>query len=344
MVHHDGHLMGTVSVMDLTKELFDEHKPNNHTLNMAASWLAESSPHKHRGERLYDDFSASEQSADDKFDDLVRKLHAHGGTNHAKVFEGYTMDGNAYSEPSMFPEFTPKEDLLFGRSMGGMTAVKEEQAAAAKHHPIQDNMSALLTDELLTGAAFSQPSVFPDFSRDEDMMARHPEQLHLAAEPHEEMQMDMHELSVDELASQSFSEPSVFPDFTRTEDVLARQPIPEPAQLKAPMDVMREMPEATLEQLAHGSFSEPSVFPDFSPTEDVLLCEETVDPYVKRAIQHPHHAHVEYTPDEFVMESEFHKQAAEMGEMDIDPFCEPSDFPERSQLDEDLLRQYSKKP
>lgn len=334
--------MGTVSVMDLTKELFDEHKPNDRTLNMAASWLAESSPDKHRGERLYDDFSASEQSADDKFDDLVRKLHAQAGTNHAEVFEGYTMDGNAYSEPSMFPEFTPKEDLLFGRSMGGMSAVKQELTAATAHHPMQDNMSALSTDELLTGAGFSQPSVFPDFSRNEDMMARHPELLHLEAEPHQEMeqpQMELHELSVDELASQSFSEPSVFPDFTRTEDVLARQPMPEPAKLKQPMDVMHEMPEAALEQLAHGSFSEPSVFPDFSPTEDVLLCEETVDPFVKRAIQHPHHAHVEYVPDEFVMESEFHKQAAAMDEMDIDPFCEPSDFPERSQMDEVLQRQ-----
>lgn len=332
--------MGTVSVMDLTKELFDEHKPNDRTLNMAASWLAESSPDKHRGERLYDDFSASEQSADDKFDDLVRKLHTDGRTTHAEVFEGY-----AYSEPSMVPEFTPKEDLLFGRSMGGMTTVKQEQMAAAKHHPLHDNMSALSTDELLTGAAFSQPSVFPDFSRNEDMMARHPELLHQPADHQQEMeelQMEMHELSVDELASQSFSEPSVFPDFTRTEDVLARQPQPEPIKLKPATDVMEVMPEATLEQLAHGSFSEPSVFPDFTPTEDVLLCEETVDPYVKRAIQHPHHAHIEYVPDEFIMESEFHKQAAKLDEMDVDPFCEPSDFPERSQLDEDLQRQHFK--
>jgi hypothetical protein len=159
-----------------------------------------------------------------------------------------------------------------------------ESMVKASHlslHDSLDNMAA---------AAFTEASVFPEFTPGEDVLTGEAQRLDAEAHPRPaevtraaaEAQLDLHE-SLDDMVAAAFSEASVFPEYTPIEDFVVvetqrhdaeeastRPPLPEVTRAAAEQQLDLQM---SLDDTAADAFTESSMFPEYTPVEDVMVGE-----------------------------------------------------------------------
>lgn len=187
MVEHDGHVMGMVSMMELTKEMFasqdpqvdakiemDFSQPSHFPENITAA-----------GGGFHDDITASQASPEklhELYDQLKHDLEM-SDQHPAKSFdaaaaEHFNLDpkldemaAQSFSEASTFPEFTPSEDGLLtqthGVERGEATHFMSESEMLEQEERYAAAQSALLNEM----PHFSEPSDFPEVLPIEEMLA-----------------------------------------------------------------------------------------------------------------------------------------------------------------------------
>lgn len=185
VVKHDGHIMGTVSVMDLTREMFSSSL--HHTTSMGAAMATMFTEPSHFPENImaagggyHDDISASLSSPkqlQELYDQLKHDLETKVAMNaempptpsfDSAAAERFNLDPNlderaaeSFSEASVFPEYTPSEDELFTQTHGAADPNLNSSTAAEiwldedKYELAQSS----LLDEMKN---FSEPSDFPE--------------------------------------------------------------------------------------------------------------------------------------------------------------------------------------
>ncbi|TYZ58279.1 hypothetical protein PybrP1_007523 [[Pythium] brassicae (nom. inval.)] len=193
VVEHDGHVMGTVSMMDLTKEMLST--TNSLTSKAAAAVASVFSEPSHFPENItaagggyHDDIAegvSSPEQLQKLYEQLKHDLDAKALTEAAMppvrsfdsaAAERFNLDPNlharaaeSFSEASTFPEYTPSEDELFTQTHGaatewrGMTEaeiLREEDKYALAQSSLLDEMKA-----------FSEPSDFPECHTVEEAIA-----------------------------------------------------------------------------------------------------------------------------------------------------------------------------
>lgn len=217
-----------------------------------------------------------------------------------------------------------------------------ESMVAASHLSLQDSL------DNMAAAAFTEASVFPEFTPVEDVLmgetqrldaeeaSSHPQPVEVTRAA-AEAQLDLHE-NLDDMAAAAFTEASVFPEYTPVEDfvvVETQRHEAEEASAKPPLvEVTRAAAEsqleleANLDDTAAVAFTEASVFPEYTPVEDVMVGE--TQRHDSETLREMHRircmAAMEAAKE---LESAQAKLVEEMGK-----FCAASDFPECSAVEE----------
>jgi CBS domain-containing protein len=206
VVEHNGHVMGTVSMMDLTKEMFATQQSSSmeqtqkETLN---NTQAISMPEKmgfsepsHFPENItaagggyHDDITASMASPEqlhELYEQLKHDLEM-GAQPTTKISfdsaaaERFKLDphleemaANSFSEASTFPEYTPSEDGLFTQTHGsGPTQEALDMHSMTESEILkEEERYAMAQSELLNKMpGFSEPSDFPEVLPVEEAIA-----------------------------------------------------------------------------------------------------------------------------------------------------------------------------
>jgi CBS domain-containing protein len=189
VVEHDGHVVGTVSMMGLTKEMLEPDQEVAESKDFSEpSHFPENI--MHAGSGLHDDITAAIPSTEE-----LRKLYgqlkhdleeqATEAVSHpsssfdSAAAERFKLNANldemaaeSFSEASTFPEYTPSEDLLFTQTHGARTAdtpYSKEEAKVWKEEDKYAHIQGEILCEIET--RFSEPSDFPEPSSIDEVIA-----------------------------------------------------------------------------------------------------------------------------------------------------------------------------
>jgi CBS domain-containing protein len=199
VVEHNGHVMGTVSVMDLTKEMFaTQQNASTMTQTQATPEKMGFSEPSHFPENItaagggyHDDITASMASPEqlqELYDQLKHDLEMGtqmGATSKmsfdSAAAERFKLDphleemaASSFSEASTFPEYTPSEDGLFTQTHGmGPTQEALDMHSMTESEILrEEERYAMAESELLSKMpGFSEPSDFPEVLPVEEAIA-----------------------------------------------------------------------------------------------------------------------------------------------------------------------------
>ncbi|KAF1318618.1 Rna-dependent RNA polymerase1, partial [Globisporangium splendens] len=205
VVKGDGRVVGTVSMMDLTKEMLargarqdDAQAQYSHNTKMAAthsqpSHFPENMVHAGSGQHEDDVSTASPEQLHKLYEELKHDLEKHGSArtdellHRASMFdtaaaERFHLDTNldesaaeSFSEASTFPEFTPTEDQLYTQTHASREMVEMNIATEQKLWKEEDKYAQaqgeFLSEAVEENATFSEPSDFPEVSSVEELIA-----------------------------------------------------------------------------------------------------------------------------------------------------------------------------
>lgn len=209
------------------------------------------------------------------------------------------MAAGAFTEASVWPEFTPVEDVLEREThrldddkahMAMASVPMTEKPELTQMAAAQLNLEGDL-DEMALGN-FTESSAFPEFTPTEDILEMETlrSQTEMAQSMHSEPLMDLTRMAaathlnvlgdLDEMAAVSFSEASVFPEYTPAEDVtVVETQRNESEELKALCAARRMKAEDAARELKRaqdafmsemGNFSEASDFPECLTVQEIM--------------------------------------------------------------------------
>lgn len=204
VVEHDGHVMGMVSMMDLTKEMFATQntnvstKPNEMNSSQDAKMGTKAqamdfSQPSHFPENItaagggfHDDITASMVSPEQIQKHYEQLKHDLEMSSHqparlsfdSAAAERFKLDPKldemaaaSFSEASTFPEFTPSEDGLFTQTHGMERGDDTHFMTESEIMELEDRYALAQSALLSEMKCFSEPSDFPEVLPIEEMLA-----------------------------------------------------------------------------------------------------------------------------------------------------------------------------
>ncbi|KAJ0408592.1 hypothetical protein P43SY_008939 [Pythium insidiosum] len=156
VVEHDGHALGTVSLLDVARQMIESHESQLGVAFSEPAHFPENFVTPDGG--VHDEEMAS--------DGLLAQLSAGAAEMEADEMELHERAAELFSEASVFPEFTPTEELLMAETQeflpDSLTWDEREERLMAAHGEVIDRMTR-----------FSEPSDFPEAAlADEAIHAR----------------------------------------------------------------------------------------------------------------------------------------------------------------------------